>query len=704
MHEFDSCRQRDQRTLNVIEPNPAQNGDLLNSNIESLLAITNLIIDGSGLPDLFKNLVPLLHKLANCDFVSLALYDETQSGIITDFWKKGAETGLGRTFAVKDSPCGWVWENQQTMTIPDLELEKRFPAALGEIRALGIHSMTLLPLSTKTERFGTIGFGKEPPEIWSNDTLNLLSGVARMVALALENGKARSIADERQERLKNLLAISDELNSSLEFGRLLQIAFAHLRHITSCDWAMIALLHDDREKLWLYGNIWEPQFEPLLGSGLREVGLADAISAQSIHTRTVTHWRSEDLQLFGSATAKAMLAAGTRSACNLPLIAQGDVLGALIVGSARKEAFARIDTGYLQQAANLFATAIRNSRDYSEPKSLTDRFTQEKRSLEKGIREERKFEDIIGNSPSLKRVMGNAVIVARTDATVLISGETGTGKERVARAIHAMSPRKDRSFIKLNCAAIPTGLLESELFGHEKGAFTGAVSQKVGRLELADKGTLLLDEVGEIPLELQPKLLRVLQDQEFERLGGTKTIRVDVRLIAATNKDLIRAVEDHEFRSDLFYRLHVFPLHLPPLRERREDIPLLVRYFVEKCSARLHKRIDLISDEVVEVMMNGSWPGNIRELENFIERSVILSDDNHLRAPLSELRGGGLRHSSDVEETLRDRERNHIIEILRQTHGVLSGPSGASGRLGLKRTTLQYKMQKLGISRGDYLD
>jgi formate hydrogenlyase transcriptional activator len=266
-----------------------------------------------------------------------------------------------------------------------------------------------------------------------------------------------------------------------------------------------------------------------------------------------------------------------------------------------------------------------------------------------------------------------------------------------------MSGRKDRNFIKLNCAAIPTGLLESELFGHEKGAFTGAVSQKLGRLELADKGTLLLDEIGEIPLEVQPKLLRVLQDQEFERLGGTKTIRVDVRLISATNRDLVRAVEEREFRGDLFYRLHVFPLHLPALRERREDIPPLIRHFVEKCSARLHKHIEVIPDEAIDAMMQWKWPGNIRELENFIERSVILSVGTTLRAPLSELREEILRQPIDSDGTLRDREREHIIEVLCQTGGALSGPGGAAARLGLKRTTLQYKMQKLGISRTDYL-
>ena len=318
-------------------------------------------------------------------------------------------------------------------------------------------------------------------------------------------------------------------------------------------------------------------------------------------------------------------------------------------------------------------------------------------------REKDPLGDIIGNSPGLKRVLEHAAIVANTDATVLITGETGTGKERIARAIHRMSSRSERSFIKLNCAAIPTGLLESELFGHEKGAFTGAISQKVGRLELADGGTLLLDEVGEIPPELQPKLLRVLQDQEFERLGGTRTIRVDVRVLAASNRNLYQAVEEQEFRSDLFYRLNVFPLHLPALRERCEDIPLLIRHFVEKCAARMNKRIELIPDEAIEVMMGWRWPGNIRELENFIERSVILSGANKLDPPLAELREAAARKSPDLPRTLRDRERDHIVEILRQTGGVLSGAKGAAVRLGLKRTTLQYRIQKLRISRAEYL-
>jgi len=391
---------------------------------------------------------------------------------------------------------------------------------------------------------------------------------------------------------------------------------------------------------------------------------------------------------------------GVRSYAAFPLSASGMRYGALGFGSRTPRWEKLGDRGFLSRLAHLIALAVER-RDLR--RELRETRGQQQKSGETDLHKP-PLDAIIGNSPLLKAVLKSAGIVAQTDATVLITGETGTGKERVARAIHLLSQRKGHAFIKLNCAAIPTGLLESELFGHEKGAFTGAVSQKIGRLELADQGTLLLDEVGDIPLELQPKLLRVLQDQEFERLGGTKTLKVNVRILAATNKDLEQAVNEKHFRSDLYYRLHVFPLHLPALHERREDIPLLVRHFVRKYAARLNKQIDIVPDEAVEAMMDYDWPGNIRELENFIERSVILSESGRLRPPLAELRNLPRVKQSDSEGTLRDRERNHIVEVLRQTRGVLSGPAGAAARLGLKRTTLQYKLQKLGISRHDYLD
>jgi len=558
-----------------------------------------------------------------------------------------------------------------------------------------------VPMSTSRRRYGTLGIGHNELEPEASDTLVLLERAARLVALAVENHEIHGEWQKQQNRLQSLVEIGREVTSTLEFDQLLMIVFAKMQQITNYDYARLALLEPDSKTLRIRS------VEPAQSSAARDwtrLPLAGAISARAIEGRTVMFLDAAEVSRLGSSSVKEMQEAGVRSLCCVPLLMGSRALGSLLLGATRENAFSREDGDYLQQVARQIAPAIHNASAYREVAQAKDRLAQEKRYLENEIHAEQQPENIVGNSPALRRVLDYAAIVANTDATVLITGETGTGKERIARAIHLMSSRRDRNFIKLNCAAIPTGLLESELFGHEKGAFTGAVSQKVGRLELADRGTLLLDEIGEIPLELQPKLLRVLQDQEFERLGGTKTIRVDARVLAASNRDLVLAVEQKEFRTDLFYRLNVFPLHLPSLRERREDIPLLIRYFVEKSAARMHKHITLIPDEAVEVMMNWRWPGNIRELENFIERSVILSDDERLRPPLSELREEIGKRQPDSERTLRERERDQIVAVLRETRGVLSGVKGAAARLGLKRTTLQHKMQKLGISRGDYLD
>jgi formate hydrogenlyase transcriptional activator len=315
-------------------------------------------------------------------------------------------------------------------------------------------------------------------------------------------------------------------------------------------------------------------------------------------------------------------------------------------------------------------------------------------------REPRRFEQIIGNSPALESVLEQVERVAPTDSTVLIQGETGTGKELIARAIHNLSSRCGRPFIKLNCAAIPFDLLESELFGHEKGAFTGAIAQKIGRFELADKGTLFLDEVGDIPSALQPKLLRVLQEQEFERLGSTRTHQVDVRLVAATNRNLVDMVKRNEFRSDLYYRLNVFPIPLPPLRARKEDIPALVGHFVEIYAHRMGKQIEHIPPDTMSVLVSHPWPGNIRELQNFIERSVILTSGNVLHPPIETLNTAAEAESGGAI-TLEDAEREHIRKILEQTRWVVAGPNGAAARLGIKRSTLYFRMQKLGISRSN---
>jgi formate hydrogenlyase transcriptional activator len=404
--------------------------------------------------------------------------------------------------------------------------------------------------------------------------------------------------------------------------------------------------------------------------------------------------------------------------CCVPLIHRDRTFGTLNLASRRLDAFTPADVELLQPVGAQIAIAVENALAFKEIDALKDKLAVEKLYLEEEIRSEINFEEIVGESAALKRALGQVELAAPAATTVLLLGETGTGKELFARAIHNLSPRRDRTFVKINCAAIPSGLLESELFGHEKGAFTGAINQKVGRFELADRGTLFLDEVGDIPLELQPKLLRVLQEQEFERLGGTRTQRVDVRVVAATNLDLSKLVAQRSFRNDLYYRLNVFPIQIPALRERHEDIPLLVRYFVQRFSRSLNKEVQYIPADAMDALERYSWPGNVRELENLIERAVLLSPGKELRIPLSELKddsGWAAASGADASSpftsqassaslsssiaTLEEAERQHILRALKQTQWRIAGPKGAAALLGMKRTTLQARMRKLGIRR-----
>ena len=419
-----------------------------------------------------------------------------------------------------------------------------------------------------------------------------------------------------------------------------------------------------------------------------------------------------------SKAAERVLAQGVKSFCCVPLVSHDRVVGALMIGSFQDDAFSPDHVELLEQVAPQIAIAVENGLAYRQIAELKEKLNTEKLYLEDEIRTEKNFHEIIGQSGALKQALEQISIVAPTDSTVLIQGETGTGKELIARAIHNLSERRSRTFVKLNCAAIPTGLLESELFGHEKGAFTGAIGQKIGRFELAHGGTLFLDEVGDIPLELQPKLLRVLQEQEFERLGGTRTQRVDVRVVAATNLDLSKLVAQRAFRNDLYYRLNVFPIQIPALRERHEDIPLLVRYFVQRFSRSLNKEVHYIPADAMEALERYSWPGNVRELENLIERAVLLSPGKELRIPLSELKdasGSVAASGADAPSpftsyapssslpssisTLEEAERQHILRALKQTEWRIAGPKGAATLLGMKRTTLQARMRKLGIRR-----
>jgi formate hydrogenlyase transcriptional activator len=392
---------------------------------------------------------------------------------------------------------------------------------------------------------------------------------------------------------------------------------------------------------------------------------------------------------------------GVNSLCFLPLTTARRRLGVLTFACKQAGAYDTADVDFLQQVANQVAVAVENALAFDEIEALKDQLHQEKVYLEEEVRTDHNFGEIVGESATLRRVLKQVEAVAPTDSTVLILGETGTGKELIARALHDLSPRGGRTFVKLNCAAIPTGLLESELFGHEKGAFTGAITQKAGRFELAHQGTLFLDEVGDIPLELQPKLLRALQEQEFERLGSTRTVRVDVRLVAATNRDVAQMVGDGRFRSDLYYRLNVFPVVLPPLRERPEDVPRLVRHFTQRFARRMGRRIETIPAAVMDALVRYPWPGNVREMQNVIERAVILSPGPSLQIPLGDLPAAAtqLQAPAGAAVTLADAEREHILGVLREAGWVLGGPKGAAARLGIARSTLQWKMKKLSISR-----
>lgn len=506
------------------------------------------------------------------------------------------------------------------------------------------------------------------------------------------------------DRLQMLLDVSSIIASNWSLAQVFPQISARIRRVLRHEYAGFEL-HDPNTGLLVRQVEDFPLGKGLLSS--RPISPINSPGGSSLQAGTSLIFSKKQMQAFDVEVAKGFLAEGLQSLCCVPLFRPKGPLGVLVLGSTREAAFQPDDLTLLSQVAAQFAVALENYRAAAEIEGLKQRLTEEKKYLEGEIEAQGQFSEIVGDSAALKKVLDQVATVAPSEATVLILGETGTGKELIARALHRLSRRKDGSFIKLNCAAIPTGLLESELFGHEKGAFTGAVSQKVGRMELAHGGTLFLDEVGEIPIELQPKLLRVLQDQEFERLGSNRTIKVNVRLVAATNRDLAQGMALHEFRSDLFYRLSVFPIRVPALRERPEDIPLLIRYFVHKFARRMDRHIENIPRETMKALTAWPWPGNIRELENLMERSVILSDGIVLHVPLSEM-GTETRTPPSLpppssEHSLDNAERQHIIRILRETGGLLSGPNGAARRLGVKRTTLQSKMQRLKITRRDYM-
>lgn len=595
--------------------------------------------------------------------------------------------------------------DERRLVFSALDQDTRFPKFTQFFRECGNQSLCVFPLNTTLHRLGAICFGREAEDAFSEDDICFLSLIADYASLAIDDrlnfasSEAVRIQLERERtKLKLILDLNNGVVSNLELRDVLQSISPSIRNVMRLDG--VALILPDAENKCLQTHALDFP----LSKGLVRQDMSSPVhgSLPGQVFRSGKPWVGNIGELQGSGLDHRIAAEeGVETMCMLPLVRCGRVLGVLCLMRLHKNAFTPQDLEFLSQIAGQVSIAIDNALAYRQITELKDKLTQEKLYLEDEIRSEMNFEEIIGNSPVLRQVLRQVEAVAPTNSTVLIQGETGSGKELIARAVHNLSQRRNHPFVKLNCAAIPTGLLESELFGHEKGAFTGAIAQRIGRFELASQGTIFLDEISEIPLELQPKLLRVLQEREFERLGSSRTLRTDARLIAATNRDLDAMVEEQRFRSDLFYRLNVFPIYVPPLRDRKEDIPFLVRHFAQHFARDMTKEIQSISAETMNSLVSYSWPGNVRELQNVIERAVILSRGPALKVSLADLKAKGSDTNGHIDRaaTLEEIEKRHILAVLEQTNWVFAGPNGAAARLGIKRPTLQFRMQKLGISR-----
>lgn len=645
-----------------------------------------------------------LQRFVRFDYVMITVIDEaTRKVRWRVFQAFGSNENLSiPEFQPHESPTGWAYESQQPIVIKDWEREDRYPRLREFLLQQKIRSSCVLPLSTVQRRVGTMAIGVSIPNGYSEDEVRFLSLVADHIALAVDSAlnfeatrAAHAALENKNDRLQLVLDLTNRLVSNLELPELLREVSSSVRRVMNCDAAGVALPDEDGTYLRFYALDF-PGSKGFLTSETR-IPLERSPLGIAYRTGMIQLRGKPDLQVeCPEACANPTLREGLNSGCFLPLVSRDRVLGVLALSRFADGGFASEEIEFLGQVARQIAIAVENALAYGEIAELKEKLAQEKLYLEDEIRGEFDFEGIVGQSSGLRHVLQMVETVAASDSTVLLLGETGTGKELIARAIHERSRRRDRTFVKMNCAAIPTGLLESELFGHERGAFTGAVSQKVGRLELADRGTLFLDEVGDIPLDIQPKLLRALQEREFERLGSTQTKRVDLRLVAATNRDLDKMIEDREFRMDLYYRLNVFPIRIPPLRERPEDIPLLVRYFTQKYARRMEKPIESIPSSAIKKLSEWHWPGNIRELENFVERAVILTRGNSLQFPLAELKSSSPKPQANNAVAVD--ERDELLRALAAAEGRVGGPNGAAALLGLKRTTLISRMKKLGIS------
>ena len=697
---------------------------------EAVVRISEAIVACREPEELASTLADEIGDFLLFDHLYLTVLKENSKEIEYLVWGRGALPFPD--LPVEELPLWHAMVSGDPQHTADWDSEERFPQFKEWAQKMRLGSGVRVPLTTPHRRLGVFGISRNAVDPFSEEDICFLRLVGRVVAFALDDGlnlrraqSTHACLQSQNERLQLLLSLTSQITSNLQHRELFRAIAANIREVMQCDAVAVSLLKSDPTRFKLValdfprgkGLIREEEMFAITGNSKRVLETLKPIIVERFDPADVPPGLYDRL-----------VREGAKNSCLIPLVNRGRALGILSLVRTTQAAFTVTDTEFLTQAAGQIAIAIENALAYREISELKDKLAQEKLYLEEEIRGEMNFENIIGSSSTLKHVLELVETVAPNDSTVLLLGETGTGKELIARAIHDRSRREDRTFVKMNCAAIPTGLLESELFGHEKGAFTGAIAQKVGRLELADQGTLFLDEVGDIPIEIQPKLLRALQEREFERLGSIHTRKVNVRLVAATNRDLEEMIAKKEFRSDLYYRLNVFPIRIPPLRERKEDIPLLVSYFVQKFAKQMQKKIEGISAGVMKGLTAWEWPGNIRELENFIERAVILTRGKSLEAPLAELRRFNRQESAltmrgsgkediarIVKETLHvlngnktaadertQKQRDEIMRALGESKGRVGGAEGAAARMGINRTTLLSRIKKFGIDPGQY--
>jgi formate hydrogenlyase transcriptional activator len=694
----------------------------LRDRLQLLLNLTTRITSSLDLREVLRSIAASIREVIHSDAVGVALPD--------------AASGKFRVVAI-DFPHGKGGVKEELLVTPGAAYKKAMdslkpvvidrwePDELGpEIydiaAAEDVKAACVIPLVNRGRFLGILSILRTTETLFTTEDVDFLSEASGQIAIAVENALAyreiSELVEERKRaeqalaiqntRLQLLLELSKRITSNLELREVLRSVSVAAREIMHADAAGVAFFDEASAK----SRIYAIDFPNAKGFVKEEIvvtpGLAFKRAWESSKPAVVN---TNDREELGPEIYGIVIAEGLNGHCLIPLMSRGRTVGVLIVASKLRGSFTPEDVDFLSRASGQIAIAIENALAYREISELKDKLALEKLYLEDEIRSEMNFAQIIGNSASLRKVLKHVETVAATDSTVLIYGETGTGKELIARAIHDLSPRRSKAFVKLNCAAIPTGLLESELFGHEKGAFTGAVAQRIGRFEVANGGTIFLDEIGEIPLELQTKLLRVLQEREFERLGSSRTLRTDARLIAATNRDLEAMVGEQKFRPDLFFRLNVFPIHVPPLRERQSDIPLLVRHFAQQFAKRMSKAIDTIPSATIDALCRYHWPGNIRELQNVIERGVITSTGPILRVdvanlkiskpPLTEKSSSSGSSNGALRDVLKETERQQILKALKQSNWVVAGPNGAAAKLGMNRSTLQLRMNKLGISR-----